>query len=94
MTSMTCVDVGTAVAEPTSNDPMEQTMVQALRLMQNPEMMNALLSSPMAQVMMNNPEIIRSMMRTNPCMNQLMEQRPEIARALWRIRRPSSRSGT
>merc|ERR1719420_2295057 len=31
---------------------------------------------------MNDPEMIRAMMRMNPQMSQLMEQRPEIARIL------------
>merc|ERR1719310_1016077 len=31
---------------------------------------------------MSNPETMRSMMRMNPQMNQLLEQRPEIARLL------------
>merc|ERR1719236_368079 len=40
------------------------------------------MSSPMVQQMMSDPETVRAMMRMNPQMNQLMEQRPEIARIL------------
>lgn len=50
--------------------------------MQNPEMMQQMMSSPMMQQMMSDPETVRGMMRMNPRMNQLMEQRPEIARML------------
>merc|ERR1719502_1967588 len=38
--------------------------------------------SPMVQQMMSNPEMMRGMMRMNPQLNQLMEQRPELARIL------------
>merc|ERR1719392_379496 len=51
-------------------------------MMQNPEMMQQMMSSPMVQQMMSDPEMIRNMMRMNPQMSQLMEQRPEIARIL------------
>merc|ERR1719379_3282778 len=40
------------------------------------------MNSPMVQQMMSDPEKVRAMMRMNPQMNQLMEQRPEIARIL------------
>merc|ERR1719487_1400431 len=36
----------------------------------------------MVQQMMSNPEMMRSMIRMNPQLNQMMEQRPEIARIL------------
>merc|ERR1719247_3107212 len=55
-------------------------MAQAQRqMMQNPEFMQQLMSSPMVQQMMSNPETIRAMMRMNPQLSQLMEERPEIA---------------
>merc|ERR1719174_2026026 len=41
-----------------------------------------MLNSPMMQSLMNNPEMLRNMVRMNPRMNQLMEQRPEIARMM------------
>mmetsp|Transcript_94317 Transcript_94317/g.166461 ORF Transcript_94317/g.166461 Transcript_94317/m.166461 type:complete len:558 (-) Transcript_94317:77-1750(-) len=66
-----------------SNDPFEQMMAQSQRmLMQNPEMMQQLMNSPMVQQMMSDPETMRNMMRMDPRLNQLMEQRPEIARML------------
>merc|ERR1719443_2101572 len=40
------------------------------------------MSSPMVQQMMSNPETMRGMMRMNPQLSQLMEERPEIARIL------------
>merc|ERR1719401_2225167 len=40
------------------------------------------MNSPMVQQMMSDPEMMRSMIRMNPQLNQLMEQRPEIARML------------
>merc|ERR1719324_1511254 len=41
-----------------------------------------MMSNPMVQQMLSNPETVRAMMRMNPQLNQLMEQRPEIARVL------------
>jgi ubiquilin len=40
------------------------------------------MNSPAVQQMMSNPETIRAMMRMNPQLNQLIEQRPEIGRLL------------
>merc|ERR1719401_129768 len=51
-------------------------------LMQNPEMVQQIMSSPMVQQMMSDPETVRAMMRMNPQLSQLMERRPEIARLL------------
>merc|ERR550539_1202745 len=45
-------------------------------------MMQQIMSSPMVQQMMSNPEMVRAMMRMNPQLNELMERRPEIARLL------------
>merc|ERR1719316_1823216 len=50
--------------------------------MQNPEMMQQMMSSPMMQQMLGDPETMRAMMRMNPQLNRLMEERPEIARVL------------
>mmetsp|Transcript_157483 Transcript_157483/g.290101 ORF Transcript_157483/g.290101 Transcript_157483/m.290101 type:complete len:664 (+) Transcript_157483:121-2112(+) len=66
-----------------SGDPMQQMMAQSQQmLMQNPEMMQQIMNSPMVQQMMSDPETMRNMMRMDPRLNQLMEQRPEIARML------------
>merc|ERR1719379_2434605 len=60
-----------------------QMMQQSQQMMaQNPEMMLQMMSSPMVQQMMSDPETVRAMVRMNPQLNQLMEQRPEIARIL------------
>merc|ERR1711957_1024251 len=40
------------------------------------------MNSPMVQQMFENPDMLRAMMRMNPRMNALMEERPEIARML------------
>merc|ERR1719159_728683 len=40
------------------------------------------MSSPMMQQMLSDPETMRALMRMNPQLNRLMEQRPEIARLL------------
>merc|ERR1719222_428046 len=64
-------------------DPMQSMMSQAQQqIMQNPEMVQQIMSSPMVQQMMSDPETVRAMMRMNPQLNELMERRPEIARLL------------
>eukprot|EP00197_Chlamydomonas_leiostraca_P015521 CAMPEP_0202867466 /NCGR_PEP_ID=MMETSP1391-20130828/9451_1 /ASSEMBLY_ACC=CAM_ASM_000867 /TAXON_ID=1034604 /ORGANISM="Chlamydomonas leiostraca, Strain SAG 11-49" /LENGTH=315 /DNA_ID=CAMNT_0049547513 /DNA_START=22 /DNA_END=966 /DNA_ORIENTATION=+ len=50
--------------------------------MMNPEAMQAMMSSPMMQSMLNNPELLRSMMQSNPMVQQLMERHPELAGVL------------
>eukprot|EP00437_Effrenium_voratum_P002992 CAMPEP_0181433712 /NCGR_PEP_ID=MMETSP1110-20121109/19440_1 /TAXON_ID=174948 /ORGANISM="Symbiodinium sp., Strain CCMP421" /LENGTH=432 /DNA_ID=CAMNT_0023557187 /DNA_START=62 /DNA_END=1360 /DNA_ORIENTATION=+ len=75
--------MGAAAPPANSGDPFSQMMAQTQQqMMQNPEMMQQLMSSPMVQQMMNNPEVLRAMVRMNPQLNELMEQRPEIARML------------
>merc|ERR1719210_119838 len=62
---------------------MQQMMAQSQQMMmQNPDLMQQMMQSPMVQQMMSDPETIRAMVRMNPQLNQLMEQRPEIARML------------
>merc|ERR1719382_1690310 len=75
--------MGAMAAAQGSGDPMQQMMAQSQQmLMQNPEIMQQIMRSPMVQEMMSDPETIRAMMRMNPQLNQLMEQRPEVARML------------
>merc|ERR1719337_646642 len=45
-------------------------------------MMQQMMSSPMMQQMMSDPATIQAMVRMNPQLNRLMEERPEIARIL------------
>jgi len=74
---------GMAPPPQSGGDPFSQMMAQTQQqMMQNPEMMQQLMNSPMVQQMMSNPEVLRSMVRMNPQLNELMEQRPEIARML------------
>ncbi|RHY06228.1 hypothetical protein DYB37_006684 [Aphanomyces astaci] len=47
-------------------------------MMQNPEMMQQMMDSPMVQNMLSNPEIMRGMMQANPAMRTLLEQNPEL----------------
>jgi len=65
-----------------SGDPFQTMMAQGHQMMQNPQMMQQLMSLPMVQQMMSNPETVRAMLRMNPQLSRLMEERPEIARLL------------
>lgn len=49
------------------------------QLMRNPEQMQAMLNSPAFESIMNNPEIMRSIMMANPQLRQMMERNPEVA---------------
>ena len=43
------------------------------QLMNNPQAMQQMMSSPLMQSLFNNPEMLRSMMMMNPQMRELME---------------------
>ena len=43
------------------------------QMLQNPEMMQEVMNSPIMQSLTSNPEIMRSIMMSNPEMQQLME---------------------
>ncbi|CAI9767815.1 unnamed protein product [Fraxinus pennsylvanica] len=55
--------------------------VQA-QLTQNPSMMRDILNMPLAQNIMNNPEIIRNIIMNNPQMREIMDRNPELAHVL------------
>ena len=44
----------------------------------NPELMQQMMSSPAMDQLLNNPEIMRSMMTNNPQMQALMESNPQL----------------
>ncbi|XP_067933008.1 ubiquilin-2-like [Watersipora subatra] len=48
------------------------------QLLRNPESMRQILESPMMHAIFNNPEVMRSMITSNPQMRELMESNPEI----------------
>ena len=52
------------------------------RMIQDPEAMARMMDNPMIQSLMDNPELMRGMMRANPQMRALLESNPELARAL------------
>ncbi|XP_061958880.1 ubiquitin domain-containing protein DSK2a-like [Populus nigra] len=52
------------------------------RLTQNPDMMREIMNTPAMQGLMNNPELIRSMMMSNPQMREIMDRNPELAHVL------------
>lgn len=55
-------------------------------IMQNPQMMEQIMQSPMVQQLnerlMNDPELLRSMVENNPQMREIMERNPEVAHIL------------
>lgn len=51
-------------------------------LTQNPNMMRDIMNMPAVQSLMNNPEIMRSLIMSNPQMREVMERNPELAHIL------------
>lgn len=52
------------------------------QLTQNPNLVRELMNLPAVQNLMNNPEIMRSMIMNNPQMNELIDRNPELAHIL------------
>jgi ubiquilin len=46
------------------------------------EMMRTILDNPMVQQMMNNPDTMRTLITSNPQMQDLMQRNPEISHML------------
>jgi len=51
-------------------------------LLQNPEMMQNMLNSPVVRNLMSDPELLRTMFSSHPQMRELMERNPEISHVL------------
>ncbi|XP_073045441.1 ubiquitin domain-containing protein DSK2b-like isoform X1 [Primulina eburnea] len=52
------------------------------QLTQNPNMMREIINSPAIQSLMNNPEIMRSLIMSNPQMREIIDRNPELAHIL------------
>lgn len=65
-----------------SNTFMDLQAQMQNELMGNPEMIRTVLDNPLVQQMMNNPEIMRSLLTSNPQMQDLMQRNPEISHML------------
>merc|ERR1711910_4770 len=59
---------------------MQQRMQSGI--LNNPEFMRQIMDSPLTQSLMSNPEIVRSMIESNPQMRQLIDRKPEIGHML------------
>jgi len=55
---------------------MQQQVQEGIR--NNPDLMRQVMDSPLTQSLMSNPEILRSLIQSNPQMRQLMDRNPEI----------------
>lgn len=65
-----------------SNTFMDLQAQMQSELMGNPEMIRTILDNPLVQQMMNNPDIMRSLLTSNPQMQDLMQRNPEISHML------------
>ncbi|GMP26954.1 hypothetical protein CsSME_00003170 [Camellia sinensis var. sinensis] len=52
------------------------------QLTQNPNMMREIMSMPVVQNLMNNPDIMRNLIMNNPQMRELIDRNPELAHIL------------
>ncbi|XP_042062006.1 ubiquitin domain-containing protein DSK2b-like isoform X2 [Salvia splendens] len=52
------------------------------QLTQNPNMMRDIMNMPAIQSLMNNPEIMRSLIMSNPQMREIIDRNPELAHIL------------
>ncbi|KVI03001.1 Heat shock chaperonin-binding [Cynara cardunculus var. scolymus] len=52
------------------------------QLTQNPNMMRDIMDLPLVQNLMNNPDVIRNMMMSNPQMRDIIDRNPELAHML------------
>mgnify|MGYP002039486777 CR=1 FL=1 len=58
------------------------TNVPDIQICEHFPRMARMMDNPMIQSLMDNPELMRGMMRANPQMRALLESNPELARAL------------
>ncbi|KAL6963609.1 hypothetical protein U1Q18_034618 [Sarracenia purpurea var. burkii] len=52
------------------------------QLTQNPNMMREIMNMPAIQSLMNNPDLMRSMIMSNPQMREIIDRNPELAHVL------------
>jgi len=74
---MTLVHIQHSGGNPLGGVPSSLSQYQD-HLLQNPDVMEQMLSSPFMQSLLSDPEVMGSMMNNNPQMQQLMEQNPEL----------------
>ncbi|KAJ8937038.1 hypothetical protein NQ318_016294 [Aromia moschata] len=74
--------VGLAQLGMGSSNFMEIQSQMQNELLSNPNMLRNLLDNPLVQQLMNNPEIMRTLITRNPQMQELMERYPEINQTL------------
>ena len=55
------------------------SMTGAAAMLQNQEFMEQMMNHPMMESLLNNPDMIQTMMASNPQLQQMMQQNPEVA---------------
>lgn len=63
-----------------SSNLMEMQQQVQRQLMSNPQMLSQVMSNPLVQNIMSNPDLMRQMFAGNPQMQQLMTQNPDVSR--------------
>ncbi|CAG9533754.1 unnamed protein product [Cercopithifilaria johnstoni] len=73
---------GTAPNAAMGGNPMSGALGMAQHMMQNPEAIREMTNSPVVQSLLNNPDIIRSLIADNPQIQQVIESNPELGHLL------------
>ncbi|VDK84843.1 unnamed protein product [Litomosoides sigmodontis] len=63
-------------------NPVSGALGMAQHMMQNPEAIREMTNSPIVQSLLNNPDIIRSLIADNPQIQQVIESNPELGHLL------------
>ncbi|VDN81541.1 unnamed protein product [Brugia pahangi] len=63
-------------------NPMGGALGMAQHMMQNPDAIREMTNSPIVQSLLNNPDIIRSLIADNPQIQQVIESNPELGHLL------------
>ncbi|KAL3997170.1 Ubiquitin family protein [Acanthocheilonema viteae] len=74
--------IGTTPNPAMGGNPMSGALGMAQHMMQNPEAIREMTNSPIVQSLLNNPDIIRSLIADNPQIQQVIESNPELGHLL------------
>uniref|UniRef100_A0A0R3RZ34 Ubiquitin-like domain-containing protein n=1 Tax=Elaeophora elaphi TaxID=1147741 RepID=A0A0R3RZ34_9BILA len=73
---------GTTSNAAMGGNPISGALGMAQHMMQNPEAIREMTNSPIVQSLLNNPDIIRSLIADNPQIQQVIESNPELGHLL------------
>ena len=60
------------------SDSFYAAIIFFVQMMRDPESLRRMMDNPMVQGMLNNPDLMRTMITSNPQIRELMDRNPEI----------------